>query len=59
MMRAEGHRDVMRQYIKRNNRNSRHKSEDGEFYCLNKDEGAKTCRVVVFILSGERRSRTI
>jgi hypothetical protein len=50
---------VMGIYIRGNNRNSRQKSEDGKSYCLNMDEGAKTCRVVVFISSGERRSRTI
>jgi hypothetical protein len=58
-MQAKGHHDVMSRYITRNNRKSWQKIEDGKSYCLNMDEVAKTCRVVVFILSGERYFRTI
>ena len=58
-MQAKGHHDVMSGYITRNDRNSWQKIEDGKSYCLNMDEVAKTCRVVVFIPSGESYSRTI
>jgi hypothetical protein len=46
-------------YINRNSRNSWQKIEDGKSYCLNMDEGAKTCGVVILILSGEGRSTTV
>lgn len=49
MMQAKGHHDVMSIYMKRNNRNSWQKIEDGKSYCLNMDEVANACRVAVFI----------